>query len=57
LDVSLVNLGIVEDFLNRLKGTTEKVLAKLLKMGTGERCVKVNTLKKGVNHDGSLGGG
>jgi hypothetical protein len=31
--------------------------AKLVETGMGGRCVKVNTLEKGVNLDGGLGGG
>ena len=57
VDVSLVNLRITESFLNRLEGTMEKILAKLLETGMSERWIEVDTLKKGANLNGGLGGG
>ena len=33
------------------------LVAKLVETGMGGRCVKVNTLEKGVYLDGGLGGG
>ena len=47
----------MESFLNRLEGTMEKILAKLLKIGMSERWIEVDTLKKGANLNGGLGGG
>ena len=39
MDVGLVNLRIMKDLLDRLKGTTEKILAELLKSSAGEGIV------------------
>ena len=41
VDVSLIDLGVTEDFLNGLKCTMEEVLAKFLKAGMSEGCVEV----------------
>jgi hypothetical protein len=57
VDVSLTDLQITKSFLNRLEGTAEKILGKLFETGTGERWVEVDTLEKGANLDGGLGGG
>ena len=57
VDVCLVDLGVTEDLLNGLEGTAEKILAKLLKMGTGEGSVEIDTLEKRVDLDGGLSGG
>ena len=55
MDVGLVDLGVAEDLLDGLEGTTEQVLAELLEAGTGKRSVEVDTLEEGVNLDGGLG--
>jgi hypothetical protein len=45
----------MEDLLDRVEGTAEEILAKFLETHMGERCVEVDTLKKGVDFDGGLG--
>ena len=37
VDVRLVNLGIMEDLLNRLEDTAKEILAKILKMNTSDK--------------------
>jgi len=36
MNVRLVDLGIAEDFLNRVKSTAEEILAELFKTGTSK---------------------
>ena len=50
--VKLVDLGILEDPLNRIQGTAEEVLAEFLEAITGNGCVEVNLLEQGVDLDG-----
>ena len=57
VDVGLVDLRVAEDLLDGLEGGTEEILAKLLKAGTGEGGVEVDTLEERVDLDGRLGGG
>ena len=45
MDIRLVDLGIAEDLLNRIKSTTEEILAELFKTGTSEGSVEVDTLE------------
>ena len=56
MHIRLVDLAVVQDLLDRLKGAMGKVSAELFKMGTGEGGVEIDTLKEGINFDGSLGG-
>jgi len=49
MDVRFVDLGVTKDFLNRIKGTTEEILAKFLETGTSERGVEVDTLEERVD--------
>jgi hypothetical protein len=44
--VALVDLGIVEDFIDRLEGAVEEVLAKLLEASTGDGSAEVDTITK-----------
>jgi hypothetical protein len=37
MDVGLVNLGVAEDLLDRVKSATEQILAKLFETSTSER--------------------
>jgi hypothetical protein len=55
MNVSLVDLGVPEDLLDRLECAAEQVRAQLLETGTSEGSVEVDALKEGVNLDGSLG--
>ena len=55
MDVGLVDLRITKDLLDRLKGTTEKILAELLESSVGEGGVEINTLKERVDLNGGLG--
>ena len=57
VDGGLVDLGVAEDTLDGLHGGAEEVLAELLETGTGNAGVEINTLVKGVDLDGGLGGG
>ena len=57
VNVGLVNLGVMEDFLDGLWSGVEEVLAELLETGMGEGGVKVDALKQGVDLDGGLGDG
>jgi len=49
LHIAFVNLGVAEDFLNRLEGTAEEVLAKLLEASTGDGGVKVDPHKESIS--------
>jgi hypothetical protein len=37
MDVGPVNLGVAEDFLDRVKSATEQILVKLFETSTSER--------------------
>jgi hypothetical protein len=54
VDQVLVNLGVTENLLNRVKGATEKVRAELFETGTGDGSVEVYTFKERVDFDGGL---
>ncbi|KUI67228.1 NAD-specific glutamate dehydrogenase [Cytospora mali] len=56
VDLRLVDLGVGQDTVNGLQGRAEEVLAELLETSTGDGGVEVNTLKQGVDLDGSLSG-
>lgn len=56
MHVALVNFGIMEDFFDRFEGAVEKVLAELFKVGTGDGCIKVDTLIQGIDLNRGLGG-
>ena len=45
MNICRVNLRVMKDFLAGLEGTSEEILAKLLKSGT-EGCVEANTLEE-----------
>ena len=55
MDVGLVDLGVTEDLLDGLESGAEEVLAELLGIGTSERGVEIDTLKKRVDLDDGLG--
>ena len=57
VDVGLVDLGVPKNFLNRLKGATEEILAKFLETSTSQGGVEIDALKQGVNFNGGLCGG
>ena len=55
MDVRLVDLGVVEDFLNRFKSTSEEILTDLFETGTGEGSVlEIDILEERVDSDGCL---
>ena len=57
MDVRLVDLGIAEDLLNRVRSTANDILAEaaeLFKTGRSEGS-EVNTLKERVNFGGCFG--
>jgi hypothetical protein len=41
MDVGLVNLGVAEDLLDRVKSATEQILVKLFETSTSERGIVV----------------
>ena len=45
MDIQLVDHGIAEDLLNRVKSIMEEILAELFETSTSEGSVEVNTLK------------
>ena len=55
MDAALVHLGIAEGLLNGLQGATEEVGIQLLKTGTGNVCVEVNSLVQGIDLNNGLG--
>jgi len=57
VDVQHVDFELVEDLLNRLKGTVEEVMAELLETRMGEVGIEVDTLEDRVGFDGGLGRG
>ncbi|KAL5537286.1 hypothetical protein ACEPAF_1109 [Sanghuangporus sanghuang] len=52
--VGLIDLGVPENLLDRLKRRPEEILAQLLESRMGDRGVKVDTLIERVNFDGHL---
>jgi len=42
MNIRLVDLGITEDFLNKVKSTAEEILAELFKTGMSKGSVEVN---------------
>ena len=42
MHVALVDLGVMEDFINRVEGAVEEVLEKLLEASTGDGSVEVD---------------
>ena len=54
VDVVLVDLGVMEDLLNRFKSATEEILAEFLETGTSERGIEVDTLEERVDLDRCL---
>ncbi len=54
---ALVHLGVPEALLNWLHALAEQVHVELLKAGTSDAAVEVDTLVEGVNLDAGLGGG
>ena len=56
VDLGLVELGVSEDTVDWLDGGAEKILAELLKTGTGDGGVEIDTLVQRVDLNGGLGG-
>ena len=54
MDVRPVDLGVVEDLLNKFKSTPEEILAELFETGTSEES---DTLEERVDFDGFLDSG
>jgi hypothetical protein len=51
VDVRFVNFGVMQNLLDGLERAVEEILAKLFKMGMGERSVEVDTLEERVDLD------
>jgi hypothetical protein len=47
MDIALVDLGVLENLLDGLKGVAEQIAAPLHKMSTGEKGREINTLCRG----------
>jgi hypothetical protein len=56
VDIGLVDLGVPKDFLNRLHGLPEEILAELFETGTCEGSVEVDTFEERVDLNGGLSG-
>ncbi|KAG9094964.1 hypothetical protein FS749_011411 [Ceratobasidium sp. UAMH 11750] len=56
MGIALVGLGVTEVLVSGLKSAAEEVFAELLKAGTGEGSVKVDTLEQRVGSNLCLGG-
>ena len=57
MDSALVHLCIPQALLHRLHTFPEEVHVKLLKPGSGDGGIEINTLKEGINFNSSLGSG
>ena len=57
VDVRLVDLGVAENLLDRVKSATEKILAKLFKASTSKGSIEVDTLEERIDFNGRLSGG
>ena len=49
MDIRLVDFGVTEDLLNRLKSAAEEILTKFLETGTSERGIEVDTFEERVD--------
>ena len=56
MNVSLVDLRVLEDALDGFHRGAEEVLAELLEAGAGDGGVEVDALEERVDLDGGLGG-
>ena len=55
VNLGLLNLGILDDLLNRLDGALEGLVVDVLETGTGDLGVEVLAVEEGVDLDGGLG--
>mmetsp|Transcript_13983 Transcript_13983/g.17579 ORF Transcript_13983/g.17579 Transcript_13983/m.17579 type:complete len:124 (-) Transcript_13983:645-1016(-) len=53
MDRAFVNLGVSQDFFNRIQASSEKILAKILEQSSGDGSIKVNSFKQSINFNGS----
>lgn len=55
VNLGLLDLGVLQDLLNRLDSALEGLAVDLLETGTGDVGVKVLAVEEGVDLDGGLG--
>jgi hypothetical protein len=56
VDLGLLDVGVLEDLGDRVKGAGEGLLVQVLETGTGDVGVEVLTVEQGVDLNGGLGG-